>query len=133
MPNAEELLPIVAGLVDHAHHGLVGGYHNAGGGRLRFALRFGQVDRVAAGQMGFEGAGRLLHQGAAVGQKQHALDPPGAHQHVHERDSHARFARARSHHEQPFAMAAGEVFGHLANGELLVGAVDDCRIDRHAA
>ena len=74
--------------VDQVHHGRIGGEKDPA---LAGALG-DEIDRRGIGQMRLEGAGRLVHQRDPVGEKQHALDPTGAHQQIDQRDHGAGLA-----------------------------------------
>ena len=132
MPHAEQFAPVLLGGVNQVHHRVVGGDDDAGAGGLLLAAGFGEVDGVAGGQVRLERLHGLAHKGGAVSEKEGALHPPGAHEQIHQGNGDARFARARSHHQQPFAIPLTEVFRHAADGFLLIRAVHDGRADGNA-
>ena len=70
---------------------------------------------------------RLPHQRHTVGEKQHALHPPGLHQQVTKRDHRARLSRAGRHHQQGLALLRP----YPANRALLVPPPCNLRIHRH--
>lgn len=88
-------------------------------------LVFEQVDGVGFGEVAFEGVRGLADEGGTVGEEEGALDPPGAHEDIHQGDDGAGFAGARGHDEQTFAMAGLQTLKGFTDGFFLVVAVDD--------
>lgn len=80
-----------------------------------------------------ERVGRLPDQGGAVGEEEHPLDPPGAHELVDEGDDRTGLARPGRHHEEGVALPAVECVADGADRPHLVRPAGDRGVDVGAA
>jgi len=62
---------------------------------------------------------------AWVGEEQHSLSPGTTHEHIYQPHYRAGLPGSRCHDEQGSSAASGELFGHAADGLVLVAPVDD--------
>ena len=130
--GSEQALPAV-GLLDQVHHRRIRRHVDAPVGDLLGH----QVHRGHIRQMGLERADGLVHQGGAVSQEQHPLDPARPHQLVDQRDDRAGLAAAGGHDEQDSAALVGELLVDGPDGVLLVvpsrDVLADCRVGQREA
>ena len=106
--------------VDGIQNRWVGGEHDTS---VALVLILAQVAARCLGKVLLERARSLRHKCHSVGQEQHVLHAPCAHENVGESGRNASLARARGHHQKPAAVPLVEVRARALDGLNLVVAV----------